>query len=332
MLIDDILSQMKESGARTAQMEYEILKNLFRQAIFLKGQQVADYFYEGQDNDRWEFEKDFPNCALPWPCVWMEWRYPSRILRNGRIQSVYDLGMTSENMGDFATLAQMLDGNEKEDILRMCLERANSTNPGVTLTEEKDRFRWVIIAQHYFCSRTIQTPCANRIGSEVWGIDKEGRLNRIFKKLNGEYFSYAESSMTLKEDASKEMAKGLMQSMSILFGVFCLAISFCHCKKGVNLRKEQVDAPLIKKRQLTGKIPVSKFYTLEIEGMKEELENIRRAGYSVQKALHLCRGHFRTYSESAPLFGRQTGTFWIPMHARGNASRGQIVKDYEVKP
>jgi hypothetical protein len=46
--------------------------------------------------------------------------------------------------------------------------------------------------------------------------------------------------------------------------------------------------------------------------------------------VHLCRGHFATYSPEAPLFGKYVGRFWIPPHARGDRSRGMIEKDYKI--
>lgn len=45
---------------------------------------------------------------------------------------------------------------------------------------------------------------------------------------------------------------------------------------------------------------------------------------------HWCRGHFKTYTDAAPLFGKYTGTYWIPAHIRGNAVIGTVTKDYHV--
>jgi hypothetical protein len=47
--------------------------------------------------------------------------------------------------------------------------------------------------------------------------------------------------------------------------------------------------------------------------------------------LHMCRSHFRTYTEEAPLFGKITGTFLIPEHIRGDKSEGFVTKDYDIK-
>ena len=51
----------------------------------------------------------------------------------------------------------------------------------------------------------------------------------------------------------------------------------------------------------------------------------------MRKALHLCRGHFKTFTADAPLLGRATGTyFWAP-HIRGTQNEGVVIKDYRVQ-
>lgn len=49
-------------------------------------------------------------------------------------------------------------------------------------------------------------------------------------------------------------------------------------------------------------------------------------------AAHLCRGHFKTYTADAPLFGKHVGTFWWGPQMRGDLSAGVVEKDYEVEP
>lgn len=43
---------------------------------------------------------------------------------------------------------------------------------------------------------------------------------------------------------------------------------------------------------------------------------------------HLVRGHFAHYGEGSKLFGRYTGTFWIPPHSRGRKEFGEVRKGY----
>jgi len=62
---------------------------------------------------------------------------------------------------------------------------------------------------------------------------------------------------------------------------------------------------------------------LETEGQSQTL--------GIPRALHICRGHFATYTER-PLFGKYRGTFWVPMHVRGAVEAGRTTKDYTVTP
>lgn len=48
------------------------------------------------------------------------------------------------------------------------------------------------------------------------------------------------------------------------------------------------------------------------------------------KRLHVARGHFATYTEENPLFGRHVGRFWKPAHVRGAAGAGVVSKDYRL--
>lgn len=50
-----------------------------------------------------------------------------------------------------------------------------------------------------------------------------------------------------------------------------------------------------------------------------------------EKARHMVRGHFATYTEENPLFGKYTGTYWKPWHVRGKAANGITVTDYKVE-
>lgn len=113
-------------------------------------------------------------------------------------------------------------------------------------------------------------------------------------------------------------------------GAPLLALNFLHCKN-VALSPDHIPQKLIKARKRNGKPYLEKTYTLQIETMKKILDgegNAPKTG--MQRALHICRGHFANYDEK-PLFGKYTGTFWRPAHARGDSSIGKVNKDYEIK-
>lgn len=111
-----------------------------------------------------------------------------------------------------------------------------------------------------------------------------------------------------------------------------MAISFMHCKNVARIDATETEGPSPKwiRRQ---KQPTLRYHVLQIDPMKEVL---RKEGGSetngLKKALHICRGHFATFSEEKPLFGKLAGTFWRPSHVRGSAKEGVVVKDYQVNP
>lgn len=127
------------------------------------------------------------------------------------------------------------------------------------------------------------------------------------------------------------VAEGCKRGQGIrLLAPILLAISFMHCK---NVRHVEHATPKVHPNFLrsTGKKPRLKFYTLEIDPMREVLRregNIEQVG--LKQALHICRGHFKDYRQSG-LFGKIKGIFWWDSTVRGTTERGVVVKDYLVK-
>jgi hypothetical protein len=93
-------------------------------------------------------------------------------------------------------------------------------------------------------------------------------------------------------------------------------------------------AALNKKRVKHHHEPYDKYYILEIANgiVRNKNQGEVPWGYRppTERALHLCRGHFKTYTEDAKLFGRYTGTFWWQPSIRGNEKNGVVRKDYAV--
>jgi len=113
-----------------------------------------------------------------------------------------------------------------------------------------------------------------------------------------------------------------------------LALTFMHCK-GVTLIDNAPPAPLQKKhlKKHRDAQPLVTYKTILIQPatrvLKEEGQ-IDELG--IAKALHICRGHFKHFSEDRRLFGKLTGTFWWPSHIRGSEKAGIAIRDYQVNP
>ena len=69
--------------------------------------------------------------------------------------------------------------------------------------------------------------------------------------------------------------------------------------------------------------------------MKRVLETeggIKQNGF--KKALHICRGHFATYTPEKGMMGRKLEepvTVWKRAHVRGDVEHGIAAKSYKVK-
>lgn len=100
--------------------------------------------------------------------------------------------------------------------------------------------------------------------------------------------------------------------------------------KNVTTQTTPAPAKLNKKRVKTGKLPIYEYKTLHITLPGKNKKNGMGQPIGTTQRLHMCRGHFKEYTEDAPLFGRFTGRYWWQPSVRGDKSKGEIKKDYVV--
>lgn len=82
-----------------------------------------------------------------------------------------------------------------------------------------------------------------------------------------------------------------------------------------------------------GKAAPVTFKVLEIGPITGKMETEGRIDeVGMQKAFHLCRGHFADYTKGAGLFGKYNVEVFVPDHVKGRKERGIVVKDYSVSP
>jgi hypothetical protein len=129
----------------------------------------------------------------------------------------------------------------------------------------------------------------------------------------------------IKKGISEKFRAYFLMTNDVLF----TSMKFINCKNIIK-KSNNIDDKIIKRRNREKKFPVTKYYTLEIDGKtKERVEGKNRGLWS--NSLHICRGHFKNYTQEAPLFGHYVGTVWCPMHLKGHEEIGIIKKDYVVK-
>lgn len=77
--------------------------------------------------------------------------------------------------------------------------------------------------------------------------------------------------------------------------------------------------------------PLTRYSTIDIGPIRKAVEHERTTHKTtLGKAIHLCRGHFKTFRPEAPLFGKLTGQYFWNYHVRGNPKNGQVSSEYRV--
>jgi len=159
-----------------------------------------------------------------------------------------------------------------------------------------------------------------------------GTVSFFYDKITKSINKYGIVRVTPSYHSESELENRANQSRisSCLFPVI-FAIAFTHCKN-VDVDKIEISKKLQNSRIKRGKQPFFRFNTIIIDPMRNIIKTEGGAEMvGFKRALHICRGHFATYTDEHPLFGRVTGTFWKSMHLRGNKKEGVVIKDYKIE-
>jgi hypothetical protein len=267
----------------------------------------------------WDPQEDIPNWAPPFETFFAEFRQP-RFWNRGveGIQAaepdvpfqtgflVYALDVTDENRSDLPLW---------KEVIERLSGAGFREGAGFDLAGALSGSRWLL-----GCSPWVAA------GGEGGGIPAwTAYLQLLFVSPEGRLLQHARGGVGCR---LTEAALGPAALLTFLL-TLGLGISFSHCK---NVRTVETPADRGGRWHRRTKAPVLTFRTLEINPMREVLRTEGRSGEEgLRRALHICRGHFATYGDDRPLFGKYAGTFWRPDHVRGRAEAGAVVKDYAVK-
>lgn len=98
--------------------------------------------------------------------------------------------------------------------------------------------------------------------------------------------------------------------------------------KNVTTEKVHPAEKLNKKRKKSGKLPLFSYHTLVLKPTTQQEKSAPK--HLWDNRIHLCRGHFKTYTEANKLFGKHTGRYWWQPCVRGNKNNGVVMKDYLI--
>ncbi len=158
-------------------------------------------------------------------------------------------------------------------------------------------------------------------------LSKDGnKVNNGFS-IPGELFNSAVKNGIIDDG---EIANNMTRILGNIAAIVSLSNAFAHCKN-----VELINKPMTRQqRRMIDRKGGIKYKTLAIEPFKTQVRNeaVQSGESEIKRALHICRGHFATYTDDKPLFGKYSGTFWKPMHVKGSKKAGVVVKDYKVDP
>jgi hypothetical protein len=270
---------------------------------------VAAYLFaeSGRDWDSWTLA-DMPTLAPPLSNIWVEARAPECKRAEGEVHGFEDHFR--------AWGAHFVAEDQGPEAL-----------PG----------RWHVSALLWLDTRPLARPLPAFLRSGM-----SDRLRRFYDALGGvlgpvwEVSYWVDRSGSLVPHSAKvqvhpfgDVKAGLIEGM---FTALLLAIGFMHCK---NVERREVEQSRWDRREWKRKHgrPLVRYHVLDIDPMRKVLRTEGKSDeVGLKKALHICRGHFATYTDS--MFGRPLAepvTVWRPQHVRGSAKNGAVVKDYNVK-
>ena len=255
----------------------------------------------------------------PYPNLWMEWSFPSSNIALGssqRIDTVSKLGahVLYERTGDGWAVFPLFYFKQSHT---KCFQIGTM-------------FRLLLDAQGVVVDRTFihLSPSGSEAKDTIWVTD-QALVTRFMNDIISGENRTPPNLPRIKENNHilKAWSQASMATTAFLYYRFVTGL--LHVK---NI--EIVDSLGYKKK--SGRRRRKKglrHYTLRIRpGNRSRRSASDSQSTGDKNSFHFARGHFKTYTEDAPLLGKHVGTYWWEAHTRGSRSRGSITKDYEVLP
>jgi len=118
-------------------------------------------------------------------------------------------------------------------------------------------------------------------------------------------------------------------------GSDCLAVVEIFLKllscKNIATTKNPAPEALNKARRKKGKTELYTYHTLKLVPFGNKQKSAQYGEPESHYRIHLCRGHFKRYTEDKPLFGKYTGLYWWQPMVRGKDKSGVVMKDYALQ-
>lgn len=270
-----------------------VTPEFFRTLASFKRFKLDDMMRVPTPKDRmWDPAKIFGHLMIPFPKIWIEWENR----RDGG--SPWWMAALCVHKTELTQFMLALFGAELSGI--------DPDAPESPLEKELDSNDWVMFLFELTSGTPRLIPGLLRVSLESDGVFKGVLGQGAFGK------------------STDETTKALVD----LGWDALAAIGFLNCRNVTT--KSHDRAKNIKKRRRPNrdKAATLEFSTIELPGMNTE--SSIPGDRTGTMAHHMARGHFKTFTEEAPLFGKYTGTYWWGWQLRGNRKNGEVISDYRV--
>lgn len=287
--------------------------------VFVKITEAVRFFYEDNDKEVWDWREDYPTIASPFSMAWYESASPLFSADGGKHNPI---SPRARRMG-WKVFCARLKAEERGNapLLNPLVSTMHSLHPSMKLRVDPTNLSFGGLVPHFMQSMVSVLERDDGLILPLGGVTDY--LDEQGKPILSARIITAAHTPGLGESAQIEAAGSACMGLAF-------AISLAHCKN-VSFVDSPVPEKVRLKRERRGLPPKVTYKTLVIESAKRTLRGEGGSGeVGLRRALHICRGHFRSYSETAKLFGRVAGTFWVPQHVRGDVTAGEVVKNYRV--
>jgi len=288
------------------------------EAVSVDISEVADWFMDAHEEKGMPTAADFPTVTPPWPLAWFEYQVPTptKTYSGVSVDRIY-FSFLGDSKGITTTtrVGILLDGTEIAD-------------KSSDIYHNPDTTAWLLTASLF----TIQSNRIYEYGQVIWPINSVGKLLKGWSETNITWPTRLEKA--IMDDPFNTRESFYRIWTQVFMDIAFFAISLLHCK---NISLEEIEIPpkVQKAREKKG-IPAVTYKTLIVEPMRKQVRRERDADpegeqNTVKRALHIVRGHFMDYTQGAGLFRKMHGIYWQPMHVKGSAEAGKVIKDYKVR-
>ena len=283
---------------------------------------VSDWFFADSPKTDWDIETDFPCIVSPWMIAWYESQMPNAINENGFVRKCLFRGRYGIAVLSIPVPEKFRDDCIREDFLWSLAITGLRTGQKLDSKRGKYEDSSVIGKRAGWLQTAMISLEPHDHRKPIWMGTCLDYLDEDGKVIGGATRWIGAGNDSLR---ALLMRDGGHQFVLALY----FAISLLHCKNVTT--REETEHHGIAGRQYLPQGCGARFKTLEIGPFKSRAESeTGTRKEKISKALHLCRGHFKQFTEENPLFGKYVGTFWWAMHMRGDAKYGEVVKDYKV--